>query len=174
MGFLTLRGTKMTHRKVRRASIEDVAALTEIRNDAHRKKVGYGDYVWGKEGDGFSERWVLDHVAKREVYLVEEAELAVATFTLDFGPDPHWEGHDLAAGYVHGLCVRDGFNGQGLGSFMLGWSANKIRDMNRRYIRLDCALGNKTLCSYYESLGFVQAGIKREEIAWALYERLVQ
>lgn len=164
---------KMIDRKVRRATEEDVAALTDIRNDAHRKKVSYGDYVWGKEGDGFSERWVLDHVATREVYLVEEAELAVATFTLAFGPDPHWQGHDQAAGYVHGLCVRNGFNGRGLGRFMLDWSTNKIRDMNHRYIRLDCPLQNQTLCSYYESLGFVQAGIKRDEAAWALYERLV-
>ena len=36
---------------------------------------------------------------------------------------------------------------------MLDWSANKIRDMNRLYIRLDCALQNKNLCTYYESLG---------------------
>lgn len=45
--------------------------------------------------------------------------------------------------------------------------------MNRRYIRLDCAFQNNKLCSYYESLGFVRAGIKSDEIAWALYERFL-
>ena len=164
----------MTQRVVRRATVEDVAVLTDIRNDAHRKKVSYCDYAWGREGDGFSERWVLDHVSQREVYIVEEADLAVATLTLDGGPDAHWEGHDLAAAYVHGLCVRNGFNGRGLGSFMLDWSANKIRDMNRLYIRLDCALQNKNLCAYNESRGFVRAGVKTDGVDWSLYEKLVR
>lgn len=164
----------MTQRIVRRATVEDVAALTGIRNDAHRKKVSHCDYAWGIEGDGFSERWVLDHVSRREVYIVEEAGLAISTLTLDSGPDAKWDGHDLAAGYVHGLCVRNGFNGRGLGRFMLDWSAIKIRDMSRLYLRLDCALQNRKLCGYYESLGFVLAGVKTDGVDWALYEKSVR
>jgi hypothetical protein len=46
----------MTGVFVRRAGELDVPALTQIRNDAHAMKVAHGDYAWGKEGDGFSER----------------------------------------------------------------------------------------------------------------------
>lgn len=164
----------MNKRAVRRATAEDVAVLTEIRNDAHRKKVSYFDYVWGREGDGFSEKWVRDHLSRKDVYIVEEAGLPVATLTLDFGPDAHWGGHEPSAGYVHGLCVKNGFNGRGLGSFMLDWCAEKIRDMGRRYIRLDCALQNEKLCAYYESLGFVRMGIKTDGVDWSLYEKSVR
>ena len=171
ISFIEANGAGMASRIVRRATAQDVTVLTNIRNDAHRKKVSCCDYVWGKEGDGFSEKWVLDHLSQREVYIVEEEGLAVATLTLDMGSDAHWEGHDQAAGYVHGLCVRSGFNGRGLGRFMLEWSADKIRDNNCLYIRLDCALQNTNLCIYYESLGFVRVGIKTGSVDWSLYEK---
>ena len=63
-------GQVKTKRIIRRAGEWDVWALTQIRNDAHAKKVAHGDYVWGKEGDGFSERWVRNHVSQKEVYVV--------------------------------------------------------------------------------------------------------
>ncbi|WP_249200892.1 hypothetical protein [Burkholderia cenocepacia] len=58
--------------------------LTQIRNDAHARKVAHGDYVWGREGDGFSERWVRNHVAEKAVYVVEQDGTLVGTFSLDF------------------------------------------------------------------------------------------
>jgi ribosomal protein S18 acetylase RimI-like enzyme len=86
-------------------------------------------------------------------------------------------GHqDPIAGYVHGLCVRNSYNGHGLGSFMLDWCANKVRELNRRYVRLDCAVHNAKLCTYYESLGFIRVGLHREPepggYVWSLYEKL--
>jgi hypothetical protein len=55
----------MTKRIIRMAGEGDVPALTQIRNDAHAKKVAHCDYAWGKEGDGFSERWVLNNVSQK-------------------------------------------------------------------------------------------------------------
>ena len=61
-----------TSKSIRRATAEDVPVLTQIRNDAHAKKSAHRDYAWGKEGDGFSEEWVLTSLSRREVYVVEQ------------------------------------------------------------------------------------------------------
>ncbi|MFL9863578.1 GNAT family N-acetyltransferase [Paraburkholderia fungorum] len=162
----------MTKRIIRLAGEGDVPALTKIRNDAHAKKVVHCDYAWGKEGDGFSERWVLSNVSQREVYVVEQDDTPAGTFSLDFDDDSHWGPQEPIAGYVHGLCVRNGFNGLGLGSFMLDWCANKVSGMNRRFVRLDCDVQNAKLCAYYESLGFTRVGLKSDGYVWSLYEKL--
>ncbi|WP_246637266.1 GNAT family N-acetyltransferase [Burkholderia catarinensis] len=109
----------MTGMVVRRAGEPDIAALMQIRNDAHARKVAHRDYAWGKEGDGFSERWVRNNIAEKDVYVVEQDGVAVGTFSLRLDVDDHWGPQEPVAGYVHGLCVRDGFNGHGLGGLML-------------------------------------------------------
>jgi ribosomal protein S18 acetylase RimI-like enzyme len=165
----------MTKPSVRRAGLLDVPTLTQIRNDAHAKKVVHRDYAWGKEGDGFSEQWVRNNVSQREVYVVELNGAPVGTFLLDLEDERHWGPQEPIAAYVHGLCVREGFNGRGLGSFMLDWCANKVSSLNRRFVRLDCAAHNENLCAYYESLGFIRVGLYREPdpggYVWSLYEK---
>ncbi|CAB3753576.1 GNAT family N-acetyltransferase [Burkholderia puraquae] len=163
----------MASKSIRRATEEDVPVLTGIRNDAHAKKLKYGDHAWGKEGDGFSEAWVRRNVSQKDVYVVELDGTLAGTFSLGFDEDEHWGPQEPIAGYVHGLCVREGFNGQGLGSFMLDWCACKARALNRRLVRLDCAVRNETLCAYYESLGFIRVGLKSDGEVWSLYEKPV-
>jgi ribosomal protein S18 acetylase RimI-like enzyme len=166
----------MTSKSVRRATADDVPVLTQIRNDAHAKKVAHRDYAWGKEGDGVSERWMRSNVSQKEVYVVELDDIPVGTFSLDLGDEQRWGPQEPIAGYVHGLCVRRGFNGRGLGGFMLDWCANKMSGLNRRYVRLDCPVHNAKLCAYYESLGFVRVGLWPEPgpggYVWSLYEKL--
>ncbi|WP_321935837.1 GNAT family N-acetyltransferase [Paraburkholderia sp. J8-2] len=165
----------MTSKSVRRATADDVPILTQIRNDAHAKKVTYRDYAWGREGDGFSENWVRNNVSEKEVYVVEMEGTLVGAFSLVLDEDNHWGPQAPVAGYVHGLSVRKDFNGRGLGSFMLDWCANQVSGLNRRFVRLDCAIHNAKLCAWYESLGFIRAGLYTEPqpggYVWSLYER---
>ncbi|MEK6350046.1 MAG: GNAT family N-acetyltransferase [Burkholderia sp.] len=149
----------MSFRSVRRANAEDVPVLTRIRNDAHAMKVAHGDHAWGKDGDGFSEAWVLNSLSRRDVHLVEQDGLAVATFSLDWDDEAYWGAQAPIAGYVHGLSVRNGFNGLGIGRFAIDWCAARIRARERQYVRLGCDARNTRLCAYYESQGFVRVGI---------------
>jgi ribosomal protein S18 acetylase RimI-like enzyme len=165
----------MTSKSIRRATAEDVPVLTQIRNDAHANKLAHCDYVWGKEGDGFSEGWVLASLSRREVYVVEQDGMPVGTFSLDWDDETYWGPQDPVAGYVHGISVRRGFNGRGLGSLIIDWCASKVAALNRRFVRLDCDSGNTKLCAYYESLGFMRAGLKpipQGDVIWSLYEKL--
>ena len=150
----------MTLRSVRSAKTDDVPVITLIRNDAHSKKVAYGDYAWGKEGDGFSEGWVLNSLSRRAVYVVEQDGVPVGTFSLDLEDELYWGPQEPTAGYVHGLSVRKGFSGHGLGRFMLDWCASQLIILNRSFVRLGCDARNTKLCAYYESLGFIRVGTK--------------
>ncbi|WP_342957965.1 GNAT family N-acetyltransferase [Paraburkholderia sp. JHI869] len=150
----------MTSRSIRRATADDVQAITLIRNDAHANKVAHDDYAWGKDGDGFSERWVLNSLSRRAVYVVEHDCMPVGTFSLDWDDEAYWGPQEPIAGYVHGLSVRKGFNGRGLGSFIIDWCADQVSILNRRHVRLGCDARNTKLCAYYESLGFVRVGVK--------------
>jgi hypothetical protein len=51
--------------------MEDVPALTLTRKEAQAWKIACRDYAWGKDGDGVSERWMRNTVARKEVYVVE-------------------------------------------------------------------------------------------------------
>lgn len=150
----------MALKTIRRATLDDVSILTKIRNDAHSKKVTYGDYAWGKDGDGFSEQWVLNSLSRRAVYVVEQDGMPIGTFSLDWDDEVYWGPQEPIAGYVHGLSVRKGFNGSGFGRFVIDWCATQARILNRRLVRLGCDARNARLCAYYESLGFVRVGMK--------------
>jgi ribosomal protein S18 acetylase RimI-like enzyme len=161
----------MTKLSVRRAGLPDVPTVTQIRNDAHSIKVAHGDYAWGREGDGFSERWVRNNVSEKEVYVVELDGTLAGAFSFALDDERHWGPQEPIAGYAHGLCVRKGFSGRGLGSFMLDWCANKASGLNRHFVRLDCDVQNAKLCAYYESLGFIRVGLKADGRVWSLYEK---
>lgn len=167
----------MASRTIRRATTDDVSILTQIRNDAHSKKVAQGDYAWGKEGDGFSEQWVLNSLSRRVVYVVEQEGVAIGTFSLDWDDEAYWGPQEPIAGYVHGLSVREGFAGLGFGRFVIDWCATQARKQNRRFVRLGCDARNARLCAYYASLGFVRVGGKgmseQADYIEALYEKSV-
>lgn len=156
---------------IRKATATDAAVLLQIRNDAHAKKIAHGDEVWGKEGDGFSEKWILDHLNRKDVYIAELGGIPVATVTLGLSDEERWGTQEMAAVYVHGLCVRANYNGLGLGASILDWCAREAMRLGRTLVRLDCAYANRKLCGYYESLGFFHVGLDSKISVWSLYEK---
>jgi ribosomal protein S18 acetylase RimI-like enzyme len=165
-------------KRIRRATAEDIPVLIQIRNEAHAWKLAHRDYAWGKEGDGVSKRWMRNTVAQKKVYVVELDGTTAGMFSFDLDDEQRWGPQEPIAAYVHGLSVRTGFNGRGLGGFMLDYCASKARGLNRRYVRLDCPAHNAKLCAWYESLGFIRAGLWQEAgpggHLWSLYEKLAQ
>jgi ribosomal protein S18 acetylase RimI-like enzyme len=170
-----------TSKSIRRAAPEDISVLTEIRNDAFANKLAHGDYAWGKKM--LTDTDVLNILsrsfARKEVYVVEQEGVPVATFTLCLDGERSdittWGSPDPLAAYVHRICVRKGFNGRGLGSYIVDWCAHELSSLNRRFLRLDCDVRNATLCAYYESLGFIRVGTKSTsedgDYIASLYER---
>jgi ribosomal protein S18 acetylase RimI-like enzyme len=114
----------MTATFIRTASEADLAALTQLRNDAHAKTMTQGDYAWGERT--WTEADVKINLSRsflrKDAYIVEQDGEPVASFSLCLDGERSdittWGPHDPLAAYVHRICVKEGFNGLGLGSYV--------------------------------------------------------
>ncbi|WP_323121293.1 GNAT family N-acetyltransferase [Burkholderia alba] len=161
-------------RHVRRAGAGDASLLAAIRNESIAYKLKRGDAVWGASG------WTLE-TAQRMLdrggsYVVEQDGVPAGMLSLSWQDDEYWGPREPDAGYVHGLSVRDGFRGLGLGRYAIDWCADFVRANHRDRLRLDCEVKNAGLCAYYESLGFARVGTKPFPSGYiaSLYERVVR
>ena len=110
-----------------------------------------------------------------EWYLIELDETPAGMLSLSWEDRKYWGPQDPDAGYVHGISVRHGFHGVGLGGFAIDWCANQVHANQRNRLRLDCDVKNAKLCAYYESLGFARVATKAisADYVASLYERFV-
>ncbi|CAB3767267.1 GNAT family N-acetyltransferase [Paraburkholderia humisilvae] len=164
----------MNKRAIRNASAEDISVLSTIRDEATAYKLRQDDLAWGKSGwTAEATRRALD---RGGLYVVEQDEYPVAIFSLRWQDETYWGPQKPNAGYLHGLCVRDGFHGMDLGGYAVDRCADLVCANNRDRIRLDCELKNTRLCAYYESLGFIRAGTKPLPGGYitSLYERIIR
>ncbi len=81
--------------------------------------------------------------------------------------DERWPEH-ASAYYLHHLASR--VDAKGTGSIFLQMAEEYTARMGKRYMRLDSAVGNKTLESYYTSRGYVEAGYCKD----GLYEGILR
>jgi RimJ/RimL family protein N-acetyltransferase len=148
----------MKNRAIRSAVEDDLSTLTTIRNEAAAYKLSREDFAWGRT------QWTAE--AARQafeqggLYVIEQDGVPAGMLSLSWQDDEYWGPQDPNAGYVHGLSMKDGFRGVGLGIYAINWCADLVRANNRQRLRLDCELKNAKLCAYYESIGFVRVGTK--------------
>ncbi len=165
--------TGETHQiSVGRAGATHVTAVVEILNEATRYKAAHGDLAWGSSG-GFDARDVSDAMVQGEVYVVRLGEEIVGTVRLQWSDEHYWGLQPPVAGYIHGLAVKDGFHGRGIGATVLNWAIDQISLTGLQFLRLDCGADNAGLCRYYEDRGFIQVGQRMlgDGYAAALYQR---
>lgn len=102
---------------------------------------------------------------------------SIATLILDFEDKFMWS--DIppnVSGFIHKLAVRREYSGQGMAEKIINYAISCCKEKGLAAIRLDCHFRAK-LCSYYESLGFVQVEKRHVhskrlgEIDIALYKR---
>ncbi|MDF5753975.1 GNAT family N-acetyltransferase [Spongiactinospora sp. TRM90649] len=81
----------------------------------------------------------------------------VAVVAVDGFADPEfWTPADAPADalYVHKLAVSRDVAGMGVGEALLDWAGGVVLDEGRRWLRLDCAKGNRGLQAYYRARSF--------------------
>jgi ribosomal protein S18 acetylase RimI-like enzyme len=170
----TLKGKVMTKRIIRQADEGDVATLAQIRNDALAYKLSRGDFAWGR--NEWTEAVARQTLERGGMHVIEQDNIPAAIMSLSWEDDKRWGSQELGAGYVHGLSVRNGFHGLGLGSYALNWCADHVGANSRHYVRLDCDMRNAALCAYYENLGFICVGTRQlfADYFASFYERPVR
>jgi GNAT superfamily N-acetyltransferase len=108
--------------------------------------------------------WPLEHVSIEAI----TADVVAGTYHIawlngDAGgvvkfqlSDPvFWpESNEGDAVYLHRLAVRRCYAGGGVSTALLQWAANRALELNRIYVRLDCAADRPALRNLYERFGF--------------------
>lgn len=120
----------------------------------------------------YDERYPLDYYEQRrqleELFVLEErATGEIVCVGALFHEDERWPDPDSAF-YLHHLASR--VDKKGTGSIFLQLAEDYTSSMGKRYMRLDSAVGNKTLEAYYSARGYVEAGFCKD----GLYEGILR
>jgi GNAT superfamily N-acetyltransferase len=140
---------------IRQASPADTRVIAEMLREAAK---------WVEELDG-TIMWVEGELEEPCVgaevdagmFVVAEVDGRAAgamRFQLEdrlFWPD--LEGSADSA-FVHRLAVRRTFAGQGISTVLLQWAVDRARQLDRKYLRLDCDAERTRLRALYERFGF--------------------
>jgi len=127
--------------------------------------------LWLKEHDINQWRFLLEGgddaeieqaISNQETYMILKDDHLVATFTLLSKPsewDQHIWGDDVSANslYLHRLAVIPTYMKIGLGSMILAWIQNNVRDKD--FIKLDCVADNRKLNTFYKNNNFEFVGV---------------
>ena len=120
----------------------------------------------------YDQRYPLSYYEQRrqmeELFVLADGEteeiLAVGAL---FHEDERWPEPESAF-YLHHLASR--VDAKGTGSIFLQMAEDYTARMGKRYMRLDSAVGNRTLEAYYTSRGYVEAGRCKD----GLYEGILR
>ena len=153
--------------KVERASPDEVDEVVAVLSEAVSWLRSRGIEQWP---DPYPAEWVAASIERGETYLVRLNGAVAGTITLRWDDPAFWGAEPPVAGYVHGVAVRREF--AGLGSRLLEWADEQVRDAGRELLRLDCRSDNERLRRYYEERGFVhRRDATVADFQTSLYER---
>lgn len=142
-------------RKATRQEVPEVFALI-MRRVAWMDTVGIQQ--WNKTK--YDERYPPEYYEKRrklgELFVLEDtaAKTIVCVGAL-FHRDVRWP-NPAEAYYLHHLAAEVGATG--MGSLFLEMAEAYTASRGKTYLRLDSAVGNRTLEEYYTSRGYTEAG----------------
>lgn len=109
--------------------------------------------VW-KDEDLTKEK-LLKYAKEEEFCLGKVSGDNACAMILQWKDSLFWPGaKDNEAGYIHKLCVRRQYAGQGLPGKLVGFALEECRKKKINYLRLDTGWTNKKLIEMYEGLGF--------------------
>jgi GNAT superfamily N-acetyltransferase len=149
---------------VRPAAPTELVIILSLLKEAAQKLAHKGVDQWGVWLMPTADKieWIKEGFDNGEFNIVEDTNGVVAgMFRLSYTDVLYWgENNDVAA-YVHSLTVTKEFAGHKLGEFILSYIEQHLKGNNIYTFRLDCNAGNKWLCNYYESQGFVKVGEKQ-------------
>jgi ribosomal protein S18 acetylase RimI-like enzyme len=155
--------------KVRKAEKSDTNHLLALLEEARKYKVSLGDLAWGDYP--YTESDIELRLKVGGYYVVELNNKIIGSIELIWNDQRNWGnmGEDNKAGYIHGLLIGDEYRGNDYGKQLIDWAIDKTALNGRQFVRLECSLKNKSLCSYYEKLGFKQVNLGQPKNSITVY-----
>lgn len=159
---------------IRKAQIEDIDDIHAIFIEAAQWiQMSKGFTQWRE--DSFTKAYLTSFIQDHDVFVACQNGEIMGCFSIQWQYEEIWGDlfHD-DAGYVHRLVVARKYKGEGVGSKLLSWSEDYIKNKGKGWLRLDCMADNPTLNDYYRGLGFIHQG-RYENRGWRanLYERKI-
>lgn len=155
---------------IRKATIDDVAAVADIYNKIHAQEaaglvsIGWNPKVYPlretaikalNEGSLFV--MVLDDEIKASAIINQEQPAAYSTVKWSFSAS------NDKVGVLHTLVVDPDFGKQGLGKIFVSFFETYCRDRGCEVVRLDTQVKNTRPFNMYPKLGYLLAGISDTE-----------
>lgn len=157
-----------------RATAADAEAVHALLAAAGRYLATQGYHNWQPP---YPLERVRADIATREVYLVRDGVVPVASFMLGREPvrpydHAFWE--DRPALYLNRIAVAPDAQGRGVGAWCLRVVAARARELGVRAVRCDVLAANTRLRRLYERHGYAARG-EREHSGWRFtcYEMLL-
>lgn len=105
--------------------------------------------------DELSPERIAADVADGYFFLARCQREAVGTIKFQLHDPVFWPDTPAdEAAFIHRLAVRRAFAGGQLSALLLRWAADRARNANRRFLRLDCEAARPRLRAVYERCGF--------------------
>lgn len=115
------------------------------------RSVGFN--VWKEEALAAEE--LLKHAREEEFCVGQVSGKNACCMILQWEDTLFWpKATKNEAGYLHKLCVRREYAGQGLPAKIVEFAIEECKKRNIKYLRLDTGWTNTKLCNMYKNLGF--------------------
>ena len=154
----------------RQAAPEEVQEVFELimRRVAWMDQVGIRQWNTTKYDERYPLHYYEQRRQKEELFVLRErATNKLLCVGALFHSDERWPDVESAY-YLHHFAAE--INAKGVGSIFLQMAEAYTARQGKQYMRLDSAVGNKTLETYYTSRGYVEAGRCKD----GLYEGILR
>ena len=140
----------------------DLEAVWQLISQRIRWMDAVGIRQWNVTNyqQAYPKSYYMQQIRERQLHVLRsEDRICGAVVLLD--EDPRWAGDpQVPAWYLHNFVTDT--REKGAGSHILDAAAGLAVQNGKKALRLDCAVDNDKLNSYYESRGFLQAGYCRD------------
>ncbi len=119
--------------------------------------------------------WIKEGFESKEFFLVINEKGEVLGFIRIMSKDLlYWGEQEEEALYIHSLVILEKYAGQRIGKQVIEQVRHQAKELGYSWLRLDCNSANPALCSYYETQGFLQVGIREfEDFSCNLYQKKI-
>jgi GNAT superfamily N-acetyltransferase len=160
----------------RRATAEDLDTAADILDEATEWAAERGFESWPsgafRDPDGWGRRVLGEALQADGLFLIQQEQATVGTFSLLPADERFWPGAPPEAMYLHRFAVRRSASGTGVGAVALAWCEQETQRLGRRFLRLDCRATEPGIRRYYERAGFEYRGdVAVNLMALSLYEK---
>jgi N-acetylglutamate synthase-like GNAT family acetyltransferase len=145
---------------IKKAKRDDLREILRLLKEAaiwlQNKNINYW-HDWINPPPNFY-NWVKSGLENDEFYLVEREGSIIGCLRLKWNDELFWGIQKEPAGYIHSFTIDRKLLGKNIGRNVLNKIEQNCKEINMKYLRLDCSSEVPALRKYYENCGFLPVG----------------